>query len=153
RRRGGYDSAFQHAHFLRIREYASRFQDRGHLAERFEPVFLPRRQVVQYATRHVEAELVAGANSIAQTFDALERDEVAAVDRVAEEDASIELRDDRFDPRSVQRDRSVFARRTAAEVLASDENLVRRNELVVGVKRDVSLGQPGLRWRYAAESV
>src|SRR5262249_4499935 len=50
-------------------------------------------------------------------------------------------------------DGGMFARRAAAEVLAAEDDLVGGDELVIGVKGHVSLGQPPLRRRDAAQGV
>src|SRR5262245_53082490 len=91
------DSRLQHADFLRIREDAPRVDDRRHLAEWLQLPGLLRRDVGQYAGTDVDLQLVAGADVLAQTIRGLERNDVAAVDGVAEEDASIELGNDALD--------------------------------------------------------
>ena len=47
----------------------------------------------------------------------------------------------------------MLARRPAAEVLAGHDDLVRRTKFVIRMERDMSLGQPGLSRRHAAQRV
>jgi len=96
----------QHADFLRIRENASRVDDRRDLAERLEFPRLAGCQIRQKAGGDIDFQFVAGANLIAQTIDRFERNEVAAVDRIAEEDARVEFGDHALDAGGVERDRA-----------------------------------------------
>src|SRR6266542_5972207 len=87
----GCGSRLEHADLARVREDAARLDDRRHLAERLQLPLLARRPIVQDAGLDVDVQLVAGTNLLAQPLAALERDQVAAVDRVAEKNARIEL--------------------------------------------------------------
>ena len=82
------------------------------------------RVVVRTLAGQVDGQLVAGADLVEQPLLRFERDQVAAVDRVAVEDAGVELGDDGLDAGGGQGDRGVLARRAAAEVLAGDDDLV-----------------------------
>ena len=131
--------------FLRVIEDAAGFEDRGDLAEALQLPLVAGRVVREQLVRQVDRQLVAGADFVDEPLLRFERDQVAAVDRVAEEDAGVELGDDGSDAGRGQGDRGVLAGGAAAEVLAADDDLVRRDELVVGVERDVALRQPRLR--------
>src|SRR5438105_1335506 len=91
----------KHAHLPRGGEEAAGLQDGGHLAERLQAPFLAGRDVVQHAAGYVDPQFIARTNLVAQALDRLERDQVAAVDGVAEEDAGVELGDDGLDARGV----------------------------------------------------
>src|SRR5262249_22243097 len=132
---------------------AARLDDRCHLAERLELPLFAGRSVVQHASLDVDVQFVAGADLLAQALATLERDQVAAVDRVAEKDAGVELGDDGVDARCLEGDRGVLARAAAAEIAPGDDDLVRRHKFVVGVEWYVSLRQPALRRWDARESV
>src|SRR5262245_24626448 len=96
-RLGSADLPSEHANLARVGEQAAGLQDGSDLAERLQLVALLRREVAKRRRCAVELQLVAGADDVAETLDALERHQVAAVDRVAEEDARVELRDDGLD--------------------------------------------------------
>src|SRR5262249_47823406 len=81
------------------------------------------------------------------------RHEVSPVNRVAKENTSIRLRNDRLNARGVERNRGMFTRRSAAEVPPPDDDSVGRNELIVRMEWDVSLGQSRLRWRNARQRI
>src|SRR5688500_18198558 len=116
----GAPSHLQHADFSRVGEHAPGVDDRGHLAQRLELEGLAGGEIPQLTLRDVDVELVAGADLVAEPVRALEGDEIAAVDRVAIEDARVKLGDDALDARGVQGDGGVLARRAAAEILAAD---------------------------------
>ena len=93
-----------------IIKHAAGFDDRRHVAQRFEGIHLVAlRDVGQLAVVDVNDQLIAGLDFIAQPLLALKGDEVAAVDAVAEEDAGIKLSNHARGARLGNRQRRVFA--------------------------------------------
>src|SRR5205823_560175 len=116
--------------------------DRGDLAERAQRPLLAGGTIAQHARFRIDAQFITGTYLLAQPVRRLERDQVAAVDGIAEEDAGVELGDDGLDAGRGQGDRGVLARRPAAEIAPGDDDLVGRDELVARVVEwDVPLRQ------------
>src|SRR5262245_4438260 len=107
-------SRLQHSSLPRIREKPARLNDRGQLAKRLERPDITRCVILQPFGRCIELEVVARANLFAEPVGALQGHNVAAIHRVAEEDASEELGDHRLNAGGFERNWCVLARRAAA---------------------------------------
>ena len=101
----------------------------------------------------IDADLVPRADTFTQAVETFKRNEVAAVDGIAEENAGVRLRHNGFDSRGIEGNGSVLARGSTSKVLSSDDHPVRRDERVVGVEGNMSPWQPGLRRRHAAQRI
>src|SRR5687768_9258806 len=112
--------SFQHSGLFDLVENPTGFDDREDVAEGAEGVAFVARLIDHVLLVEVDFELVAGADLADEGLFALERDDVATVHRVAEEDAGIELGDDALDARFGEGERRVLPRGAAAEVLAPD---------------------------------
>src|SRR5947207_11037148 len=101
---------FEHSNLASIVKQAARFEDGGNFAQRLQRPLFAGGEVVKPAVGDINAQLVARADFFAQALRAFERDQVAAVDGIAEEDACIELGHDGFDSRRIQGNRRMLAR-------------------------------------------
>src|SRR5947209_2226467 len=123
--------SLEHPRPLRVLEDAAGLDDRQHVAERAEVVAFAGGAIENVAVGQVDFQLVACADLVDEAVVAFERDEVPAVDAVAEEDAGVELGDYALDARLGQRQWGMLAARAAAEVLAADDDPVVALELVL----------------------
>jgi len=146
-------SLLPHSDFASILKNSARLDNWGDLAEWFQVPFFPGGQVEKSALLNVDFQFVSSTYPLAEAFRRLKGNHITTVDRVAEENASVEFGDDRFDAGSVESDGGMFAGRPAAEIPAGNNDFVRRNELVFRVERHMSLGQAGLSRRNAAQSI
>jgi hypothetical protein len=104
--------------------------------------------VQEVAIGHVDFQLVARADLADEGFLRFQGDDVAAVDRVAEEDAGVELGHDALDPGLGQGQGGMFARGAAAEVFAADDDGVGALVLSLGDEPRLAAGQPPLPFRH-----
>src|SRR5262249_41773870 len=101
----------------------------------------------------IDFHLIARADFLAETVDAVAGYQVTTVDGIAKENPRVKLGDHRLDAGGIERDGSVLARGATAEILAGNYDLVRRDEFVVCVEGNMALRQPGVGWRHAGERV
>src|SRR5438876_750692 len=109
---------FKHADSAGVFEDAAGFEDGGYLTKRFEtPLFLGR-NILQDRVLDINSQLVARTHFFTEPVHALQGHQVAAVDGIAEEDSGIELGNHSLNAGRIQGNRRMFARRSAAEILA-----------------------------------
>ena len=136
---------------LGVGEDVARFDDRLDVAEGIEFEFLAGGEVRQSVLRDGNFDLLAGLEGTEKTVGSFVGDDVAAVDRVAKEDAGVGFGDDGVDPRLAQGKGGMLARGAAAKVLAADDDFVLRDVGAGLDEWDVSFGEAGLGDGDAAE--